>query len=156
MDTALGARRQPLLWIITTAGDDDPEIVYAAENDYAVKVLEGTIARRQRVRLHLDHRQGRPLGRSRGVGEGQSEPRHLASSSTIWSGRRSKAAKSPSALVAFKRLRLNVRTSDSERAIDMAQWAKNSRGRFDPDKLDAQALLGRARPVEQDRHHARS
>jgi phage terminase large subunit-like protein len=28
-----------------------------------------------------------------------------------------------------------VRTNDSERAIDMAQWQRNSRGRFDPDKL---------------------
>jgi phage terminase large subunit-like protein len=43
LDTALGARRQPLIWIITTAGDDNPESVYAAENDYAIKVLEGTI-----------------------------------------------------------------------------------------------------------------
>src|SRR5262249_13811180 len=43
LDTALGARRQPLLWIITTAGDDDPESVYNSENDYATKVLEGTL-----------------------------------------------------------------------------------------------------------------
>jgi phage terminase large subunit-like protein len=43
MDTALGARRQPLMWIITTAGDDDPETVYASENDYAIKVLEGVV-----------------------------------------------------------------------------------------------------------------
>ena len=28
MDTAVGARRQPLIWIITTAGDDNPESVY--------------------------------------------------------------------------------------------------------------------------------
>src|SRR5215831_2894030 len=43
MDTAVGSRRQPLIWIITTAGDDAPESVYATENDYAVKVLEGTL-----------------------------------------------------------------------------------------------------------------
>ena len=43
LDTAQGSRRQPLLWIITTAGDDAPESVYAQENDYATKVLEGTI-----------------------------------------------------------------------------------------------------------------
>ena len=35
-----------------------------------------------------------------------------------------------------------MRTSDSERAIDMAQWAKNSRGRFDPDKLERKRCWG--------------
>lgn len=43
LDTALGSRRQPLLWVITTAGDDDPESVYATENAYAVNVLEGVV-----------------------------------------------------------------------------------------------------------------
>ena len=43
MDTAVGARRQPLIWIITTAGDDNPASVYANEHGYAVDVLEGTL-----------------------------------------------------------------------------------------------------------------
>jgi phage terminase large subunit-like protein len=45
-----------------------------------------------------------------------------------------KAKRAAGALVAFKRLRLNVRSSDAERAIDMAQWTANSRGPFDPDR----------------------
>ena len=134
LDTALGARRQPLIWIITTAGDDDPESVYTAENDYAVKVLEGaveddnvfafisTIDKGDRWDDPMAWAKANPnLGISVKLDDLERQA--------------SKAAKSPSALVAFKRLRLNVRTGDSERAIDMAQWAKNSRGRFDPDKL---------------------
>ena len=86
LDTALGARRQPLLWIITTAGDDSPERLRAGER------LRHQGARRhhrgrRHLRLHRHHRQGRPLGRSGGVGKGQSQPRHQSSSSTTSNGR---------------------------------------------------------------------
>jgi phage terminase large subunit-like protein len=134
LDTALGARRQPLLWIITTAGDDAPESVYANENDYATKVLEGvieddsvfafiaTIDKNDRWDDPVAWAKANPnLGISVKLDDLERQAR--------------KAAKSPSALSAFKRLRLNVRSAVAERAIDMQQWAKNSRGRFDPDKL---------------------
>jgi phage terminase large subunit-like protein len=135
LDTAMGARRQPLLWIITTAGDDAPESVYAHENLYATQVLEGVIADDNVFAfictIDKEDRWDDP------VAWAKANP-NLGISVKLDDLERQarKAAKSPSALVAFKRLRLNVRTSDSERAIDMAQWARNSRGRFDPDKLD--------------------
>jgi phage terminase large subunit-like protein len=141
MDTAVGARRQPLIWIITTAGDDAPESVYAAENDYAVKVLEGTLHDDNVFAfistIDKDDRWDDPKAWAKanpnlGISVKLDDLERQAQ----------KAAKSPSALVAFKRLRLNVRTSDSERAIDMALWAKNSRGRFDPDKLERRRCWG--------------
>ena len=141
LDTALGARRQPLIWIITTAGDDNPESVYAAENDYAIKVLEGTIEDDNVFAfistIDKDDRWDDPKAWAKanpnlGISVKLDDLERQAQ----------KAAKSPSALVAFKRLRLNVRTSDSVRAIDMAQWAKNSRGRFDPDKLERKRCWG--------------
>jgi phage terminase large subunit-like protein len=135
LDTALGSRRQPLLWIITTAGDDDPESVYTAENDYAIKVLEGaveddnvfafisTIDKGDRWDDPVAWAKANPnLGISVKLDDLERQAR--------------KAAKSAGALVAFKRLRLNVRSSAMDRVIDMAQWVKNSRGWFDPDKLD--------------------
>jgi phage terminase large subunit-like protein len=134
MDTAVGSRRQPLIWIITTAGDDSPESVYAAENDYAIKVLEGTVEDDSHfafiATIDPNDRWDDPkawakanpnLGISVKLDDLDRQAR--------------KASKSPAALDAFKRLRLNVRTSDASRAIDMATWNKNSRGRFDPDKL---------------------
>jgi phage terminase large subunit-like protein len=137
LDTALGARRQPLLWIITTAGDDDPESVYTAENDYAIKVLEGaveddsvfafitTIDKGDRWDDPVAWAKANPnLGISVKLDDLERQAR--------------KAAKSAGALVAFKRLRLNVRSSAMDRVIDMAQWARNSRGPFDPDKIEAQ------------------
>jgi phage terminase large subunit-like protein len=136
LDTALGSRRQPILWIITTAGDDDPESVYTAENDYAIKVLEGaveddsvfafisTIDKGDRWDDPVAWAKANPnLGISVKLDDLERQAR--------------KAAKSAGALVAFKRLRLNVRSSAMDRVIDMAQWAKNSRGRFDPDKLES-------------------
>jgi phage terminase large subunit-like protein len=53
-----------------------------------------------------------------------------------------KAGKTPSALVAFKRLRLNVRSAQFERAVDMDQWNRNTRGPFDPDKLGRATCWG--------------
>jgi phage terminase large subunit-like protein len=53
-----------------------------------------------------------------------------------------KAARSPPALVAFKRLRLNVRTSDATRAIDMDNWRRNTDGPFDPALLQGRQFYG--------------
>lgn len=134
LDTALGSRRQPILWIITTAGDDNPESVYAAENDYAIKVLEGTIEDDSHfafiATIDKDDRWDDPLAWAK------ANP-NLGISVKLDDLQRQarKAAKSPAALDAFKRLRLNVRTGDAARAIDMAVWNRNTRGKFDPDKL---------------------
>jgi hypothetical protein len=43
LDTAMGARRQPLTLAITTAGTYDPESIGWQMHDYATKVLEGVI-----------------------------------------------------------------------------------------------------------------
>ena len=42
LETATGARRQPLLFEITTAGYDRHSICYE-HHDYSIKVLEGTV-----------------------------------------------------------------------------------------------------------------
>jgi phage terminase large subunit-like protein len=134
LDTAMGARRQPLLWIITTAGDDNPESVYANENDYAIKVLERTVEDDNVfafiATIDKDDRWDDPLAWAKanpnlGISVKLDDLERQAK----------KASKSPSALAAFKRLRLNVRSAVSERAIDMEMWERNSRGAFDPDKL---------------------
>jgi phage terminase large subunit-like protein len=134
LDTALGSRRQPLLWIITTAGDDDPQSVYNSENDYATKVLEGVIEDDNVfafiATIDKDDRWDDPLAWAKanpnlGISVKLADLERQAQ----------KAARSPMALSAFKRLRLNVRSAVAERAIDMDMWHQNSRGAFDPDKL---------------------
>lgn len=134
LDTALGARRQPLLWIITTAGDTTPESVYDAENDYATKVLEGTVEDDAHFAFICTIDKGDRWDDPRAWAKANP---NLGISVKLDDLERQarKAAKSPAALNAFQRLRLNVRTTDTERAIDMEVWAKNSRGKFDVDKL---------------------
>ena len=63
LETATGARRQPLLFEITTAGYDRHSICFE-HHDYSIKVLEGIAAGRQLVRLHRRRRRGRRLDRS--------------------------------------------------------------------------------------------
>lgn len=141
MDTALGARRQPLLWEITTAGDDNPESVYAQENDYAIKVLEGVVADDSYFAFitTLDK------------GDRWDDPKAWAKANPNLGisvklddlhRQASKAKASPPALASFLRLRLNVRTASADRAIDMDVWAANSKGPFDPASLHGRRFYG--------------
>jgi phage terminase large subunit-like protein len=134
LDTALGARRQPLLWIITTAGDDDPESVYAQENAYAQKVLEGVVDDDSWfvfiTTIDKGDRWDDPVAWAKanpnlGISVKLEDLERMAR----------KAAKSPSAKAAFLRLRLNVRSSSATRYVDMDVWARNGLGRFDPAEM---------------------
>jgi phage terminase large subunit-like protein len=128
LDTALGARRQPLLWIITTAGDDTPESVYAQENDYAVKVLEGVvneadadsafvyIAAADKEDRWDDPKTWAKANPNLGISVKLDDLKRQAN----------KAKNSPGALVEFKRLRLNLRTAAADRFIDSEVWKRNT------------------------------
>lgn len=141
LDTALGARRQPLLWIITTAGDDDPESVYAQENAYAVQVLEGVVADDSWfvfiATIDKGDRWDDPIAWAK------ANP-NLGISVKLEDLERQarKASKSPSAKAAFMRLRLNVRSASAQRYIDMDVWARNGQGRFDPAELRGRKCYG--------------
>lgn len=134
MDTALGARRQPLLWMITTAGDDNTETIYATENDHATKVLEGVVEDDYLfafiATIDADDRWDDPLAWAKanpnlGISVKLDDLQRQAA----------KAKNSPPAQASFKRLRLNVRQSSTDQAIDMEVWRKNSEGGFDPATL---------------------
>jgi phage terminase large subunit-like protein len=43
IETGMGARDQPLMWAITTAGEEGETDVYGQEHNYTVQVLEGVI-----------------------------------------------------------------------------------------------------------------
>ena len=141
LDTALGSRRQPLLWIITTAGDDNPESVYAKENAYAIQVIEGVVQDDSYFALIFTLDQGdRWDDQAAWI---KANP-NLGVSVKLDDLKRQalKAAHSPPALVAFKRLRMNVRTSDATRAIDMEVWRRSTDGAFDPASLHGRSFYG--------------
>jgi phage terminase large subunit-like protein len=141
LDTALGSRRQPLLWIITTAGDDDPESVYAQENDYAVKVLEGVleddsffafITTIDKADRWDDPKAWAKANPNLGISVKLDDLKRQAL----------KAKNSPSAQAAFKRLRLNVRTASAGSYINMDLWARNGPACFDPAILHGRRCFG--------------
>lgn len=141
MDTAVGARRQPILWIITTAGDDSPESVYASENEYATKVLQGVtdddnlfayIATIDKGDVWDDPKCWAKANPNLGISVKIDDLQRQVL----------KAQKSPQAQSAFMRLRLNVRSSSIESAIDMQMWSLNGGPRRDPAELKGRRCWG--------------
>jgi phage terminase large subunit-like protein len=128
LDTAMGARRQPLLWIITTAGDDTPETVYAQENDYAIRVLE-------RIVHEVDADTHFVYISTIDKGDRWDDPKVWAKANPNWGvsvkpddmrRQARKSKNSPGALSEFMRTRLNVRTAAAGRFIDMDLWDRNT------------------------------
>jgi phage terminase large subunit-like protein len=134
LDTALGARRQPLLWIITTAGDDAPDSVYAWENDHATKVLERIVEDDTHFVFVTTIDDGDRWDDPKAWAKANP---NLGISVYLDDIRRQaiKAKANPPAQEAFKRLRLNVRTAAATRLIPMPLWRKNTLGRFDPAQM---------------------
>lgn len=134
----MGARRQPMMWIITTAGDETPNTPYDAEHEYARKILEGALEDDSYFALifcpdaeddDFDPAAWRKANPNLGVSV------KLQSMVDAAATARSSAA----ALADFRRLRLNRRSSDSDAAIKMETWRSNATGT----PLSIAALKGR-------------
>jgi phage terminase large subunit-like protein len=138
MDSGMVARDQPLIWIITTAGDTDPASAYAIENKYAIEILEGTqeddtyfalIATIDDPEKWDDPGEWAKANLNIGVSVQLDDLARLATAA--------KAA--PTKKRDFLRYHLNVRQSDASRAIDMDVWAANA-----GEPIDVEALKGRS------------
>ncbi len=129
LDTALGAREQPLIWIITTAGDDNPESVYAQENAYATQVLDDLVEDDDYFAIIFTIDEGDrwddpETWKKANPGYGISvRPDDLERQAR-------KARKSPAARAAFLRLRLNVRSA-AGKGIARDTWKRNTEGPID-------------------------
>lgn len=137
LDTAVGSRRQPLLWIITTAGNDDVETVYAQEREYAEKVVLGAleddayfayIATIDADDRWDDEACWPKANPNLNVSVKLADLRRQAT----------KAKGSPAAQAAFKQLRLNIRITSAIKAISLDRWNECTQG-----PIDELALRGR-------------
>jgi phage terminase large subunit-like protein len=120
LETATGARRQPLLFEITTAGYDRHSICYEHQ-DYSIKVLEGTvpddswfafIACADEDDDWTDPNVWRKANPNFGLSVKADDLARKAE----------KAIALPGAQNAFRRMHLNEWTEQAERWIDMAAW----------------------------------
>jgi phage terminase large subunit-like protein len=120
LDTATGARRQPLLFEITTAGYDRHSICFE-HHDYSIKVLDGVlpddswfayIAAADEGDDWTDPKVWRKANPNFGISVKEDDLARKAE----------KAIALPGAQNAFRRLHLNQWTEQAERWIDMAAW----------------------------------
>lgn len=123
LSNSMGARLEPLIWMITTAGATGPS-VWADEHDYAVKVLEGILEDDQLFAYiaNLDEDDD-PFDEACWP---KANPN--LGVSLRWSEMRERAAEArekPGAMNDFLRLRLNVRTQSEQRWMLPALWKAN-------------------------------
>ncbi len=123
IETGMGAREQPLLWAITTAGEEGDENVYGQEHNHTVDVLEGLVEDDGRFGYiacldpgddWLDARTYVKANPNIGVSV---DPEELAEQVR-------KAERMPAAKNAVKRLRLGIRTQDLDAWIPLDMWDK--------------------------------
>lgn len=117
IETGTGARRQPLLWYITTAGDDDATTIYAEKHGRAVKIAEGEVVDpRMWVTIWCADADDDPFDP---VTWAKANPNYPISPSHEYLEDRALAAQdTPTFLPTFLRLHLNIRSS-----ITGTQWA---------------------------------
>jgi phage terminase large subunit-like protein len=133
METAQGAREQPLQIEITTAGDDVEGVCWE-HHDYSVKVLEGTleddkwfayIAGLDKGDDWKDEKVWVKANPNLGVSVHVEALREQIS----------RAANQPAAQRAVKRLRLNIWTEEAGGWMEMARWNACARDDFNPEIL---------------------
>ena len=134
----MGARRQPMLWIITTAGDDRQNTAYDDEHNYACKVVEGALTDDTYFAYIACPDEDDPWDNQQTwLKANPSLGISIKMSDMV--ARAAKARNSPGDLAEFKRYRLNIRSSDTAAAIKMETWRLNTAR----EKLDEEALAGR-------------
>ena len=135
LETAMGAREQPVIWYITTAGIAG-ESIYTETSDYARSVVEGTVEDDEWL-VYIAWLDG---------GDDWTDPAVYIKSNPALGvtvqleeliRERDRALKMPGRQNTFKRLRLNMRTEQAERWMDMDLWDACG------EPFDADELLGR-------------
>jgi P27 family predicted phage terminase small subunit len=139
IETATGARRQPLLFAITTAGHDPTSLAWEL-HDYSTKILEGILADDSHFAFiaTLDERDDWQNERV----WVKANP-NLNISVKIDSLREQceKAKQLPSAINAFRRLRCNEWTESHSAWLDVASWDACG-APIDPDELEGRPCFG--------------
>ena len=140
METATGARRQPIFFQITTAGDD-PVSPCGDQHDYACKILDGSlvdesffafIAHADDTDDWLDERTWAKANPNWNVSINPDDMRALAT----------KAKGIPAAAATFKQKRLNMWVNATAPCLSMDGWAKGQSTWTAADMLHEPCFIG--------------
>jgi phage terminase large subunit-like protein len=145
VESGTGARRQPLVVIITTPDDGRPGTIYAEKREYLEKLARGVItdptfygvvfgfdSERELAELGLDPHSEEAWKRAN-PGYGISPTRSFLEAESA------KAKETPAGLARFLRLHLGIRTKQSTRYIRLADWDAPSNSA----RIDESTLAGR-------------
>lgn len=140
VESGTGARRQPLVLIITTADDGQTESVYAQRRETIEKVAAGTIKAPSMYGVVFAARAGEdPLAESTWAAANPLFP--VTPSLEFMRSAAEKAQANPAALASFLRLHLGVRARMDKQFFDMGKWADN-RGVLNEERLHGQPAFG--------------
>jgi phage terminase large subunit-like protein len=121
IETGTGARRQPLIFIITTADDSRHETIYDRRHRYVEQVANGSIRDLTQYGAIWYAEEGDdPFDESTWAKANPGYP--IAPTRAYMRSASSEAQQSPAELSKFLRLHLNVRTKQDVRFLDMADW----------------------------------
>jgi phage terminase large subunit-like protein len=134
LDTAMGSRRQPLLWIITTAGDDNPESVYSQERAYAESVVTGAFEDDEWL-VYIATLDAEDAWDDPTVWIKANPNLHVSVKLGDLTRQCRAAKNNPAKQIEFKRLRLNLRTASANQLITAPMWDANTLGAFDPAEM---------------------
>jgi phage terminase large subunit-like protein len=134
LDTATGARRQPLLFCITTAGHDRNSICWE-QHEYAVKVLEGIVRDDSFFGFIASIDEGDDW-RDEACWKKANPNLGVSLKPDDLKRKANRAGEMPTALNAFLRLHLGVWTEAETRWLPMDKWQACGRS------IDPQSLAG--------------
>ena len=121
IETGMGAREQPLLWAITTAGEEGEQDVYGQEHNHTVQVLEGVVQDDSRFGYIACLDPSDDWTDPANVVKANPNLGVSVQADEIAEAVR-KAKRLPAAANAVKRLRLGIRTQDADAWIPLPLW----------------------------------
>lgn len=121
LETGMGAREQPLLWAITTAGEEGEQDVYGQEHNHTVQVLEGVVQDDARFGFIACLDPGDEWTDPANFGRANPNLGVSVFTDEI-AAQVKKAQRMPAAANAVKRLRLGIRTQDADAWIPLSVW----------------------------------
>lgn len=136
LDTGTGARRQPLLFAITTAGYDKHSICWQ-QHAYVEKLLEGSLKDDSYFGMiySIDKEDEENWENEKNWGKANPNLNVSVKMLTLEQGRK-KAREMPSQLNSFKRLKLNIWTESVIRWLPTEAWKKCGLVSFDEESLE--------------------
>lgn len=140
IETGTGARSQPLVITITTADDGKPNTIYARKREFVERVAAGTLKSPTTygVVFAADDDDD-PFAESTWIKANPLYP--VTPSPEFMRAAADKAKGSPAALASFQRLHLGLRTKQTTRFIELAEWDRN-RGLVDEVGLKGRVAFG--------------